>query len=212
MNEKKKPETTETSAAVTAPITPVPDEASLNADLWATTQISPKVEESLVGVQTITTVPVKKPRSGQWIYINPDAAWRREVYALEVGEIEKETWLVHPSLFPHLEDELSRRLLVAYAVKGGGTCLWPVKVPVEGARANGWVSSAWEVINTRSGRWIKIVSNQAVGAYDCFERTVQKAEPRWPSKGFRHLFETAFHNRFITSLDHPVIAEILGTK
>lgn len=198
----------------TAPFVPPSD----TADMWSASEVTPEVSEKLAGKLVIATVPVKKPRGGQWVFVHPwskeakspDDMWCRTVWVNEdTSSMEKECWLLDMKLIPSLTSEIPKeRLLVAYAVKDGGVCLWPLSLP--SGKANSYVETALLAASNYAGKWIKLVSNTGTSSWDVYERQIETAAPRWPEGGFRSLFETAFKNRFIRDLEHPVIRERMG--
>lgn len=198
--------------------TPVTAKSLDTSDMWDTSQVDPAVEEKLVARQVIATVHVKKPRGGQWVFIhpfnesapNPQEAWCRRVWINEESSaMEKECWLLDAKLIPDLTPEIPKaRLIIAYAVLHGGVCLWPLASP-EGS-ANTYIETALEAAKNYNGKWIKLVSNRKDAAWDVYERQIPTAPPIWPEGGFKYLFETAFRNRHIKDLSHPLMIEKRG--
>ena len=50
----------------------------------------------------------------------------------------------------------------------------------------------------------------SLGAYEVFEPTAKLPDPEWPDADFTHLLEIAFKDRFIKTLDHPVVRRLQG--
>jgi hypothetical protein len=59
-------------------------------------------------------------------------------------------------------------------------------------------------------RWVRVTANLSLGAYEVFEATGQLGEQSWPSTPFGELLRIAFRDRFISSLDHPVLRRLRG--
>ena len=51
-----------------------------------------------------------------------------------------------------------------------------------------------------------------LGAYDVFQASANLPDPEWPDMTMNELIQTAFKNRFITSLDHAVIKKLKGEQ
>jgi hypothetical protein len=59
-------------------------------------------------------------------------------------------------------------------------------------------------------RWVRVTANQNLGAYEIRVAAGPMADPEWPEHSFRDLIKTAFQNRLIDRLDHPVIRQLRG--
>ena len=59
-------------------------------------------------------------------------------------------------------------------------------------------------------QWIRLRSSRALGVYEVLtpRSLVEKAE--WPEVAFAGLLRVAFKDRFIRSLDHPVLRQLRG--
>jgi hypothetical protein len=58
--------------------------------------------------------------------------------------------------------------------------------------------------------WIRVVSNQELGAYECLQAADTLSDPEWPTLGFWEIIQIAFKNYLIDSLEHPVIKRLRG--
>jgi hypothetical protein len=58
--------------------------------------------------------------------------------------------------------------------------------------------------------WVRIAANMSLGAYEVFQAAGELPEPQWPEVDFRTILKIAFKDRFIQSLDHPVIRGLQG--
>jgi len=205
---------------VTTPVTPTPPQPVPDdvADLYSSTTVTPELNQKLQGKLVISKVLVKKPRAGQWVWVHPfilgdtniDTAWCREIYLMEEASgMEKEYWVLANEVLPHLSSEIpKRRLLIAYAIKDGGVCLWPLAFP-EGT-ANGYIETAWDAATNYNNRWIKLVSDKETASWKVWEFQLKTVDPRWPEKGFRHLFETAFKSRLLKDPNHQLLVAKMG--
>ena len=164
----------------------------------------------IVGVKKkIITVPVRKPHRQSFVRVHPDESWRLETAVLEVKE-DRETYLVDPSIWSELPGEIIPEVLFTTINRQGVVFLWPIRLPGEDGRHNPWHRSALEVARLAIKQWVRVTANMSLGAYDVFEATGDFPEPEWPDISFQELLQVAFRDKFIQSLDHPVIQRLRG--
>ena len=60
--------------------------------------------------------------------------------------------------------------------------------------------------------WVRVVPNMGLGGYELYVATTGLPEPEWPDLKFSELLRIAFHDRFIQSLDHPVVQSLRGLR
>ncbi len=58
--------------------------------------------------------------------------------------------------------------------------------------------------------WVRVAANMHLGAYDVYTASGQLADPDWPETPFRELLATAFKDKLIDTLDHPVLRKLRG--
>jgi hypothetical protein len=87
--------------------------------------------------------------------------------------------------------------------------LWPLRQPND-SRQDAWADSAIAASALAEARWLRLNANMKAGAYDVFEATAALPEPVWPEESFEALFQLAFRDRVIPSIDHPVIQKLKG--
>jgi hypothetical protein len=90
------------------------------------------------------------------------------------------------------------------------TFLWPIRLPGSDGRIDEWNGSALEGARLAETRWVRVIANMNLGAYEVFEATGSIPEPEWPEPEFHALLSIAFKGRFITSTDHPVVQRLRG--
>lgn len=164
---------------------------------------------SQIGVKKlITTVPVHKPNRQDFVRVRAGAAWQLPTAVIELKE-DRETYLVHPGILDELAGEVVAKIIFTAINRQGVIFLWPVKIPTQDARGDSWSRSALEAANLATEKWIRIQANMSLGAYDTFEATTD-SEPVWPDTSFQRLMDIAFKDRYITSLDHPVVKRLRG--
>ena len=59
-------------------------------------------------------------------------------------------------------------------------------------------------------KWVRLLPNRELGAYDVVVAEGIPIEPTWPDKSLTELITTAFRARYVNSEDHPLILELLG--
>ena len=168
--------------------------------------------EPSIGVQTlITTIPVRKPAKDWFVRTHPDPSHCLETIVLELKE-ERETFLVDPTILPELGDEstLSPRALFTAINRQGTLFVWPVRLPGANGRVDGWSQSALDAARTAQDRWVRVQANMSLGAYEQMVPQAELPDPEWPEVTFSRVLETAFRDRVIDVLDHPVLLRLRG--
>jgi hypothetical protein len=165
-----------------------------------------------IGVEKIlTTIPVRQPDKQSFIRVHPDPAYRLPTAVLELKE-ERETYLVEPNLVPNLSGELISKILFTAIDRQGVVFLWPVRLPEAGGRRNPWNASAMLGAEMGMTKWVRVTANLNLGAYDLAVACGSLPEPEWPNLPFRELLRIAFEDKFIHSLDHPVVKRLRGLR
>ena len=161
--------------------------------------------------KALITVPVRKPDRQWFIRVHPDPAYRMPVAMLELKD-DREIYLVDRGLVSELPGEVTGRSLFTAVNRQGVVFLWPARLPNPDGRRDEWSRSALEAAELATRRWIRVVSNMSLGAYEVFEATGDLAEPEWPDVAYNKLLEIAFRDRFIRTADHPAIQKLRGAK
>ncbi len=159
----------------------------------------------------LTTVPVRKPSKEWFVRCCADPTYRIETFVVELKE-DAETYLVDPSVWPALtgESTFSPRLLVATQNKQGTLFLWPIRLPGPDGRHDEWSKSAMEAANHAMTGWVRVQANMSLGAYEVFAATGNLGDAEWELPSFGELLRIAFRDRFIDSIDHPVLKRLRG--
>ena len=165
---------------------------------------------SQVGVKKIiTTMPIRKPDRQWFNRVHPDPDWRLETAVLEVKE-DRETYLVKPELWSELPGELVPKVLFTAVNRQNVVFLWPVRLPGHDGRHDSWNRSALEAAAYAQQGWVRVAANMSLGAYEIFQASADLPEPEWPDIPFQKLVEIAFKDRYIQTLDHPVVRRLRG--
>ncbi len=169
---------------------------------------------SAVGVKkALLTVPVRKPSKEWFVRTHPSKEYRIQTAVLELKE-EHETYHVDPALLPQLADEptISPRALFTAMSRQGALFLFPVRLPGPDGKIDDWNKSLMEAATLAATKWVRVAANMHVGAYDVSYATADWPEPTWTEEPFVKLLEVAFKDRYIDSLDHPVLQRLRGEQ
>ena len=166
-----------------------------------------------VGVKKkLLTVPVRKPSKEWFVRVHSDEAYRITTAVIELKEEDRETYLVEPELWPELSTEstFSPRAIFTAMSRQGTLFLWPVRLPGPDGKNNEWNRTLLEAATMAQDKWVRVAANMSLGAYDVYEAQGDTPDPTWPAESFGELLKVAFQNRFIESMDHPVLKRLRG--
>jgi len=161
--------------------------------------------------KALLTVPVRKPDRSWFVRVHPADDYALQTVVLELKE-DRETYLVAPNLWPALatESTFAPRALFTALNRQGVLFLWPIRLPGPDGKVDDWSRSALEAAQMARKGWVRVQANMALGAYDVFEAKGELSEPDWPDTPFRDLLRTAFRDRYVQALDHPVLRKLRG--
>jgi hypothetical protein len=174
-------------------------------------RLSQNFENSIGVKKVLTAVPVRNPDRQSFIRVHPDPAYRLETAVLELKE-ERETYLVEPCLIPDMPGEVIAKVLFTAVNRQGVVFLWPIRLPDAQGRRNSWSDTALQGVMAGMEKWVRIVPNMGLGGYELYIASAALPEPEWPELSFSELLRIAFKDRFIRSLDHPVVQKLRGLK
>jgi len=175
---------------------------------WASLRVSQDFE-SLTGAKTLTTIPVCKPHRQWFFQTHPSEEWHYPTYALE-DKIDRETYLVDRPLWSALVGEVVFKRMFAAINRQGVFFFWPVKMPDPNGRKDEWGRTALEFAKLAMGKWVRVVSNLNLGAYEVIEAPAGLSAPVWPELEFPKLLDIAFRERIIRDFNHPVLKRLRG--
>lgn len=155
-------------------------------------------------------VPVEKPDKQDFFRLDPRPEFQLTTAILRL-EKTKECFLVAPEVRPALPSDIRPAILRLGVYRNGDPFIWPIFLPADTTRRNPWHETAMAAAAQAEKRWVRIVWNNQIMAYDVFVPTVETPEPTWPEKTFSELLELAFGGDYlIKGLDHPVVRDLLG--
>jgi hypothetical protein len=164
--------------------------------------------EALAGVKkVITTIPVARPHRHLWIRVHPE--WQLEAAIFE-DKTDRATYLIDPSCLSLLIGEVVGKVLYVYMDRQSRDLrIWPIRLPGEDGKLDNWSKSALAAAQIAKNKWIRLASNQSLGAYDVFEsKTSADDVPIWPEITFKEVLEIAFTDYYINTSEHPVIKRL----
>jgi hypothetical protein len=157
----------------------------------------------------LVTLPVRKTGKQEFVRVHPGEEYRLETALLELKE-ERELYLVLRAMWAELAEEINCYRLHLAMSRAGTPFLWPVRLPGPNGKRNPWHDSAEKAAVLGMRQWIRLVPNQAAGLYDVYTASASLPEPEWPELSMHELLKLAFGERFITSIDHPVVKRLRG--
>jgi hypothetical protein len=115
-------------------------------------------------------------------------------------------------LWDELALDLVPKLLVTAITSTGVLFLLPVKLNVLEGRDDPWSISGLRAVEVAEQAWARIVPNMTLGGYETYEAQGDLPEPKFPDSPFKAILATAFRDRHIDTLDHPVVRKLRGLQ
>ena len=161
--------------------------------------------------KVISTIPCRKPSKSEWFQVRPGDDWRLQTAVLEVENgVDRATYLVQQRLWADLHGEITPALVMTCVNRNGDLFLWRIKLPGPDGRSNTWTESALRIAEAAETTWCRMVADTSNGHYTHYEPTAGLPEPKWPELAFRDVLKIAFRDRFIETIDHPVLRQLRG--
>jgi len=174
-------------------------------------RLSQNFRENLGVKKHLTTIPVRKPGKQDFVRTHPSPEFRVDTAVIELKE-ERELYLLAPELLSELPSEWVAKSLITYINRQGVLALWPIGLPNGEGRSNHWNDSAREAAQLAQDSWVRVSANMSLGAYDTVSALGDIPEPNWPNLSFGEILKIAFKGKYIDSLDHAVVRDLLGGK
>ena len=165
--------------------------------------------ESLGVEKVLTTVPCDKPKAQQFVRVHPDESYRMETAIFE-DKIQKEIYLVSPSMLPQMSSDITPVCLFTAVTRHNDCFLWPVKLPGQDGRTNSWNESAMAAAKLAMENWVRVTSSMSASKYEVFKAIGNLPDPEWPTETFQELLRRCFENRFIDSVDREILKSLRG--
>jgi hypothetical protein len=179
----------------------------------ANLRLSQDLGTAMAVKKCLTTVPVRKPNKAAFVRVHPSDDYSLVAAIIELdGETKGELYLVSRQLLPALADEttLTARQLFTAIDRQGTLFLWPVRLPKPDGRIDNWSRTSLEAALLARTNWIRIKANMNLGAYETNLATAPIPDPEWPEESFSDLLRIAFRERFIKTMNDPVLKRLRG--
>lgn len=163
-----------------------------------------------VARKVVTLVRVSRPADQQFVRTRTDAGWRTECAIVKLAG-EDRPYIVDPSVAHLVAHDMKHVQLRLGIDRQGNLFLWPVPLPPAEGAENQWNQSQRQVADLAEERWVRMMSNNAIGAYEALEAGAEIPEPTWPELTFADILEIAFgHGNVIDDRDHPALRKLRG--
>jgi hypothetical protein len=160
--------------------------------------------------KALLTIPVRRPAREWFVRVHPDAAYHLQTAVIELKEVG-EVYLVHQDLWGDLagESTFTSKMLFLTVNRQQVVFFWPVRLPGADGRVDTWSKSALEAAQLAMHTWVRVTPDQSLGGYNVYyaEHVV---DPVWPELPMRELLRIAFKDRYIATLDHPILRQLRG--
>ena len=205
---------TETSNNIILPFEnkPAVEDRPAPADIFANLdalRLSPDAASVAGTSEVLSHVPVRKPNRHEFFRTRPDAEYWFDTGVFEDKE-ERETFFVAPRMREALVGEIKPVLLVPTITRQGVLLLWPLKLPVEGQRHNGWMETARDAAELAKTAWVRLAADMGLGGYRIYQAEGELSEPEWPDRPFPEIMRIAFRDRIVDTENHPVVRRLRG--
>ena len=172
---------------------------------------------------TLNVNASSRPPKDKFIRVHPfDATHGQEDWCLNVvvfghqfeDEISAENFIV-PSgsdVYDALFEKLRPALIICGITTSAAKFLWELKLPSPGnnRRANQWHETRLVCARKAMDGWLRPEADMHAGGYNYAEPIATIPDPDWGNDSFQTMFQIAYRERIIDSLDHPVAKEVLG--
>jgi hypothetical protein len=171
----------------------------------------------LKGVSTMQSrVPIEhRPAQGVWVRVRPGETYTEIIDLLVATNTSNSAdrnnlYVVTDAVRPDLEMFVRpHKVAVGMTYHDKVIFLWVRSLSVGN---NSWTDSALKAMTTAQTAWVTMETDQPLSEYKVHvaPNNSQWGEPKWPDQTLEELVMTAFRDRVIRSLDHPIAARLLG--
>jgi hypothetical protein len=172
-------------------------------------RIGQRFGEGIDSRPVLASVSVRKPHRQWWVRTHPDVAMSLETCVLQFDK-DQQFYLVDPGLAPALPGETVAVTLYTTINMSGGVFLWPVRLPDENGQQHECHVTAHHAANLARAVWIRVSWEKSVSNYAVARARGALPEPSWPEADLQKILSIAFRDRYIDSLEHPVVRHLLG--
>jgi hypothetical protein len=191
-------------ASTPAPAAPTPDPFDI-----ASLRLNPSFLETAGVKRLLTTVPVRRPSPQDFFRVHPAPEYRENFAMIDLKD-DREEFVVVPAIMSELTNEIVYKTVFTAVNRQGVTFLWPIRLLAPDDRKTEWPRSAREAAELAMTQWVRMKANMSLGAYDITVAESVMADPVWPQVSYQELLRTAFRERIVTTIDHPVVRRLRG--
>jgi hypothetical protein len=174
-------------------------------------KLSQNFGETLGVKKLLTKVPVRKPDHQWFVRVHPSEENRLVTATLKIKEERDGSYLVDRSLWDELGSEIKPTILLLAINRQDVPFLWDIPMPdAQGKHHEFHASALNAALNYATKKWIRIRANIPLGGYDVSSAEGDLSQPQWPELSFQEILTLAYRERFIRSMDHPVIQKLRG--
>jgi hypothetical protein len=163
-----------------------------------------------VARKVVTLVRVGKAANQQFVRTRAGDEWRTECAIVHLAGDDR-PYIVDPSVAHLVVHDMKHVQLRLGIDRQGNLFLWPIPLPPAEGSENLWNQSQRQIADLAETRWVRMMSNTAIGAYEALEAGGEIPEPTWPELTFAEILEIAFgHGHVIDDRDHPALRTLRG--
>ena len=165
-----------------------------------------------VGTQKeLIRVPIIKPNHHEWVRVHKNEEFHVEAELIE-NKADKEIYLVHPRLHGIVSHEAVRTKLYYAITRQNDVFLWPARMVDQNGNLDTWSKSRHKAAAKAKEKWVRVISNHKIKAYDVLVPRDEFDEPIWPDHSIEEIYRVAFEERVIDDLQHPFLKMLRGEK
>lgn len=170
-----------------------------------------RVQNTEIQVKTdvLPKIGIGRPKDPKFMMVHSD--YSIDTYVLD-GGYKVGFYLLARPLWDELAGESAFKIqrLVMTITPQGELSVWPLRLHNANGRMDSWAETALELAEHAKHHWIRVASNMETSRYVGVEAQGTLPEPQWPDMSFEEMLKLAFRDRWITSLDHPMLRRLRG--
>jgi hypothetical protein len=167
--------------------------------------------ENFATQKRVMRVPVTKPKKGNFFMVRTGDEWQIPVTIIE-GDDNNESHLVLDHVAAEVPEFCRQVTLFTAIDRRNNIFLIPIPHPGPDGQRNSWHESLLRCLVEAQTRWVRVSSNREINAYDLHSAKGDLNAPEWPVMSFSAILNTAFQNKLIDSVEHPLIQKLWGAS
>jgi hypothetical protein len=144
-------------------------------------------------------VSCSKPPKGTYFTTYPETGkpWKNRQFYFLLEVQDRDPFLVRHDIAKRKkeegEDTIRPVLIVRYVTMAGEEGLWALKMDPPDGKSNKWNKSAMNVLKVADeGKWVRLVSGKGQYKYTVSPKTLKETPPRYGSRDYGELINSAF--------------------